>query len=230
MSAKDIVVSATARLFNQKDPAVVDEYFGPVYVQHSALGPDGVDGLRGLIARLPATSSYDLVRVIADGDLIVTEGLFTGFAAVPLTGYDVWRVVDGRVVEHWDALGPVATHAAAEQVSAADGSAPGDLDDVPTNRALVSQWAERVLVGGDQSAASGYLPPDRDVMYDRRISYVAIHAVIAEGDLVYTRAEGEHNGPVIVNDVWRVHSGRIVEHWGLVAPVPEKLPHGNGAF
>ena len=36
--------------------------------------------------------------------------------------------------------------------------------------------------------------------------------------------------PVIVNDVWRVADGRIVERWGLVAPVPPSLPHVNGSF
>src|SRR5690349_13747726 len=104
MSTEAIVAAATERLFNQKDVSAVDDLFGPVYVQHSALAPDGVDGLRGLVSGLTAANGYELVRVIADEELAVTEGVFTGFAPVPLLGYDVWRVVDGRIVEHWDAL------------------------------------------------------------------------------------------------------------------------------
>lgn len=46
---------------------------GPVNVQHSAVNPDGTDGLTGLVAGLPPTSSYELIRVLADGDLVVTE-------------------------------------------------------------------------------------------------------------------------------------------------------------
>jgi predicted SnoaL-like aldol condensation-catalyzing enzyme len=225
LSAKEIVVSATERLFNQKDLAVVDEVFGPVYVQHSALGADGVEGLKGLVSRLPETSGYELVRVIADGELVVTEGVFTGFAPVPLTGYDVWRVVDGRVVEHWDALGAGATHAAS---GAGVSTGTGDS---AANKALVTEWAEKVLVGGDHAAASASVASESGIDVDGlTVSYVAIHAVIAEGDLVYTRAEGELDGPVIVNDVWRVEGAKIVEHWGLVAPVPREFPHGNGAF
>jgi predicted SnoaL-like aldol condensation-catalyzing enzyme len=204
--------------------------FGPVYVQHSALGPDGVRGLKGLVAQLPKSSSYQLVRVLGDGGLVVTEGLFTGFAPVPLTGYDVWRVVDGRIVEHWDALGPVATHSVADQTSSHGEAASVTPGDVAANKTLVSGWAEKVLVGGDQLAASTYLAADRDVQYDRAVSYTAIHAIIADGNLVYTRAEGDHDGPVVVNDVWRVDGGRIVEHWGLIAPVPQNLPHDNGPF
>lgn len=227
MSAKEIVVSATERLFNQKDLTVVDEVFGPVYVQHSALGSDGVEGLKGLVGRLPGSSGYELVRVIADGELVVTEGVFTGFAPVPLTGYDVWRVVDGRVVEHWDALGPGVTH------STADSPAQVNPVEVATGKSLVAEWAEKVLVGGDRTAATAYLSADDGgvgVEYDESISYLAIHAVIAEGDLVYTRAEGELDGPVIVNDIWRVEGAKIVEHWGLVVPVPKEFPHTNGAF
>ncbi|GAA2231543.1 nuclear transport factor 2 family protein [Herbiconiux moechotypicola] len=224
MSAKEIVTSAVERLFNQKDLVVVDEVFGPVYVQHSALGPDGVDGLKGLIGRLPAASGYELVRALADGELVVTEGVFTGFAPVPLTGYDVWRLVDGRVVEHWDALGAAATHATGEESGAGSG-------DVAVNRSFVAGWVENGLIGGDPDAVAASVGEGgRDAFVDPALVYSALHAVIADGDLVYTRSEGSLEGPVIINDVWRVKDGRIVERWGLVAPVPAEFPHSNGAF
>lgn len=223
MSEKAVVVEATEQLFNRKDTRIVDESFGPVYVQHSALGADGVDGLKVLVSSLPDTAGYELVRVIADGELVVTEGVFTGFAPVPLTGYDVWRVVDDRIVEHWDALGPVATHSARADAAA-------DAETVGANRALITDWAERVLIGGDHSSLGDDVAPDAAATVDDSLGYVAVHAVIAENDLVYTRSEGEKDGPVVVNDVWRIADGRIVEHWGLVAPVPTSLPHGNGTF
>lgn len=223
MSAKGIVTQATKQLFNRKDTAIVDQVFGPVYVQHSALGADGVDGLKVLVSSLPETAGYSLTRIIADGDLVVTEGVFTGFAPVPLTGYDVWRVAEDRIVEHWDALGPVVTHSSNTDVQT-------DSDTVAANRALVTEWATRVLVGGDHQADEDYISAGAGVSYDESLTYGTVHAVLAEQDVVYTRAEGEKDGPVIINDIWRVANGRIVEHWGLVAPVPQSLPHSNGAF
>ncbi|WHT23202.1 hypothetical protein N8J89_19640 [Crossiella sp. CA-258035] len=41
-------------------------------------------------------------------------------------------------------------------------------------------------------------------------------------------AEGEFGVPVAYWDLFRVHSGRIVEHWDVIAPVPSALPHDNG--
>jgi predicted SnoaL-like aldol condensation-catalyzing enzyme len=159
--------------------------------------------------------------VLADGDLVVTEGVFQGFAPVPLIGYDVWRVSGGRIVEHWDALGPNGTRAQIDAPSV--DSAPVD-----ENGGLVREWVSRVLVGADRSAIENFATSDALIPSDLR--YVALHAVIADGDVVYTRSEGERDGAVIINDVWRVDGGRIVERWGLVAPVPATLPHSNGAF
>lgn len=223
MSAKDVVSKATEQLFNRKDTAIIDHVFGPVYVQHSALGADGVDGLKALVSSLPETTAYALTRIMADSDLVVTEGEFTGFAPVPLTGYDVWRVVDDRIVEHWDALGPAATHSMTTDVETSG-------DTAAANRALVTAWVERALVGGDHRADEHYVAAGAEVTHDTSLVYRTVHSVIADKDLVYTRAEGEKDGPVIINDMWRVADGRIIEHWGLVAPVPERLPHGNGAF
>lgn len=222
MSTEEIVVAATERLFNQKDLSAVGDLFGPVYVQHSALAPDGIDGLRGLVSRLTEANGYELVRVIADGDLAVTEGVFTGFAPVPLAGYDVWRVEDGRIVEHWDALGPLAG-ASVSTNAARDAAA-----DTDASRSLVSAWVREALIGGAAEAWSDSVASD--LRLTEGVVYSALHTVIAEGDLVYTRSEGVAATPVIVNDVWRVADGRIVERWGLVAPVPPSLPHGNGSF
>lgn len=221
MTPQELVVEATERLFNGKDLTAVDELFGPVYVQHSALGPDGTEGLKRLVASLPSTSGYELIRVLADGDLVVTEGVFQGFAPVPLIGYDVWRVSDGRIVEHWDALGPDGTRARRDAVPAA--SAPVD-----ENRELATQWVRSVLVGGDHSSIGRFTTSEAVVPND--LTYVALHAVIADGNLVYTRSEGDRGGAVIINDVWRFEDGRIVERWGLIAPVPATMPHANGAF
>lgn len=222
MSTEEIVLAATERLFNQKDLSAVDDLFGPLYVQHSALAPDGLAGLRGLVSQLTDANGYQLVRVIVEGDLAVTEGIFTGFAPIPLLGFDVWRVDDERIVEHWDALGP-RVGAGASEGTVADSEA-----DAAANSAVVSAWVQDVLVDGRDRASSPAVAAG--VAPAEGVTYSALRMVIAQGDLVYTRSEGMTDVPVIVNDVWRVAGGRIVERWGLVAPVPAELPHGNGAF
>ncbi|TQK17716.1 putative SnoaL-like aldol condensation-catalyzing enzyme [Microbacterium sp. SLBN-154] len=56
---------------------------------------------------------------------------------------------------------------------------------------------------------------------------------IADGDLValhyrVTMAPGDRGMAVV--DIFRVEAGRIVEHWDVVQPVPEKAANANGMF
>jgi hypothetical protein len=49
---------------------------------------------------------------VADGDLVMVNGRYTGWGAKPMVAVDIFRVKDGKVVEHWDVM--------QEEVSAAD--------------------------------------------------------------------------------------------------------------
>ncbi|MBN9239924.1 MAG: hypothetical protein BGO97_09505 [Micrococcales bacterium 70-64] len=220
--AKTIVTAAVSRLFGQKDASAIDEYFGPVYVQHSALGVDGLEGVRTLVASLPANFAYELVRVIADGDLVVTHGLYFGFGPAPVVGFDVWRVDGaGRIVEHWDALAPAS---GPDPRAAVDGpTEPQQAESGEQNRALV--------LGDLESAADLVQHAPAYAMAPGATTNVVVRQSIAEGDLVFTRAAGEVGGAAaILNDLWRIENGAAVEHWTLVAPVPATLPHDNGVF
>ncbi|QFQ99837.1 hypothetical protein F9278_30895 [Streptomyces phaeolivaceus] len=50
------------------------------------------------------------------------------------------------------------------------------------------------------------------------------------GDLVLLQSEGEFGVPVAYWDLFRVADGKIVEHWDVIAEVPDELPHANGLF
>jgi predicted SnoaL-like aldol condensation-catalyzing enzyme len=60
--------------------------------------------------------SLDIKRAVAEGELIVTHSLLKtspedrGTAAV-----DIFRLEEGKVVEHWDVLQPVPESAANDQ-------------------------------------------------------------------------------------------------------------------
>jgi len=51
---------------------------------------------------------YDTVHmVLPQGDMVlaVSEGSFGG---VPTSYYDLWRVEDGKIAEHWDVMETIA--------------------------------------------------------------------------------------------------------------------------
>ncbi|MEV0230445.1 nuclear transport factor 2 family protein [Nonomuraea sp. NPDC050786] len=79
------------------------------FIEHSPGNPSGRDAFIEFVANSPvARSRLDLKRVIAEDDhvvlhyLMMPPGSERGIAVV-----DVWRLVDGQVVEHWDVVQPV---------------------------------------------------------------------------------------------------------------------------
>jgi predicted SnoaL-like aldol condensation-catalyzing enzyme len=109
---KSTVVAFFTRAFNDHEPAdAVARYVGPKYIQHNPDTPDGaaafIDSTTKLITVCPALS-VEVKRVIAEGDLVVTHDLVRrsaddrGFA-----GIDIFRLENGKIVEHWDARQPV---------------------------------------------------------------------------------------------------------------------------
>jgi len=242
MNAKQTVLDAVAAVFGDRDLTAVDRYFGPVYKQHSALGADGTEGLKTLIKGLPADFAFRALRVIVDGDVVVTHGLYEGFGPAPIAGFDVWRVVDGRIVEHWDALAPVGGQTPEDTAPVEGQTEPGDVDQTSNNRVLVTDWVRRVLIEGEEKVddfvSLGSVDRSRAGAPIRiptsaageLIPYTTLHQVIAEGDLVFTRVEGAGEPSLILNDLWRVSAGRIVERWSVVAAVPAQLAHTNGSF
>jgi predicted SnoaL-like aldol condensation-catalyzing enzyme len=60
-----------------------------------------------------------------------------------------------------------------------------------------------------------------------------IKRVIAEGDLVvlhvHSKMNKEDRGVAII-DIFRVEKGKIVEHWDVLQPIPEKSANNNTMF
>jgi len=105
---KKIVIDFYDKALNQKDYEAAAKYFGPRYIQHNPNVPNGPDGLKGLVTllkeKLPNSRS-EIKRVIAEGDLVmlhvhsVREPGQRGTAIV-----DIFRLENGKIVEHWDVL------------------------------------------------------------------------------------------------------------------------------
>jgi predicted SnoaL-like aldol condensation-catalyzing enzyme len=57
--------------------------------------------------------------------------------------------------------------------------------------------------------------------------------VVAEGDMVvihsHTQRNPQDRGMAQV-DIFRVHDGKISEHWDVIQPIPETSVSGNGMF
>ena len=106
------MVTFFTHAFNDKQPEdAVAKYAGPQYIQHNPDTPDGaaafVESTKKFIAQFPGVS-VEIRRVIAEGDFVVTHDLVKlSPGDRGLAGIDIFRLENGRIVEHWDARQPV---------------------------------------------------------------------------------------------------------------------------
>ena len=102
-SNKDIVRDVLKRAFIDRDPTVVEQYFGANYKQHNPVLPDGPSAIAGMIPTLTSLT-YEPGMAVADGNLVMVHGRYTGWGPKPMVAVDIFRVEDGKVMEHWDVM------------------------------------------------------------------------------------------------------------------------------
>lgn len=109
---RETVRNFLADVMQNQHPEKTPEYFdGDAYIQHNTAIADGVSGLGAALAAMAEQGIamiYDTVHmVLAQGDMVlaVSEGTFGG---APTSYYDLWRVEDGKIAEHWDVMETIA--------------------------------------------------------------------------------------------------------------------------
>lgn len=93
-----------------------EKYVAPAYIQHNPIASDGRDAAINALAPYFASQpnmKHEIQRIIVDGDLAAvhvraTNGPNDRGAAV----VDMFRLADGKIVEHWDVIQPVPAQSA----------------------------------------------------------------------------------------------------------------------
>jgi predicted SnoaL-like aldol condensation-catalyzing enzyme len=93
-----------------------EQFLGETYIQHNPQTPDGpeafVAAIEGMHGAAPDFSG-EVKRAIGEDDLVVLHSHVKMSAEDPGTAVvDIFRVADGKVVEHWDVLQPIPAEAA----------------------------------------------------------------------------------------------------------------------
>lgn len=93
-------------------PEKTPDYFdGDTYIQHNTGIADGLSGLGAALAAMAEQNIqmiYNTVhQVLAQGNFVlaVSEGTF---GDAPTSYYDLWRVENGKIAEHWDVMETIA--------------------------------------------------------------------------------------------------------------------------
>ena len=109
---RKVVAGFVGDVLRGENPDKLTSYYdGDKYIQHNTAIADGLSGLGAALAAM-AEQGIAMVynkthMVLADGDygLACSEGTFGG---VPTTYYDLFRVENGFIAEHWDVMETLA--------------------------------------------------------------------------------------------------------------------------
>ena len=115
--AKGVVLAFFDLAFVRREPAqAAERHLGANYTQHNPTAPDGAavfpDLINGLFGMAPE-ASFHLKRAVAEGDLVVLHyNMKMAPEDLGQAVVDIFRVEDGRIVEHWDVMQPVPAESA----------------------------------------------------------------------------------------------------------------------
>ena len=101
---KALVLAGIKGVFIDLDPTVLDRLFSADYQQHNPQIPNGTAAIKALLGKLPADFKYEPGLVVAEGDYVAIHGRYFGWRPKPMMAVDIFRVANGKIVEHWDVM------------------------------------------------------------------------------------------------------------------------------
>ena len=253
---KAIATAGMKALFVDFDAAAATELLAEDYIQHNPGVPTGAAPLIGFLPALKESGlKLTTYRLISEGDLVVAHNLYENaqaFGSETLVAFDVFRVEDGKLAEHWDNLAPLAEPNPSGRTQLDGPTEITDLDKTAENKALVTGFVETILMKGEVDRITDFISTEAyhqhnsgiadgldglgaalAVMAEQGLSmvYTDLHLALAEGNFVFTASEGRlGDAPTAFFDLFRVEDGKIVEHWDVVSDIPNEMAHDNGKF
>ena len=104
---KQIVTKAYQGIFGDLDTTAVDEYISNNFIQHNPTIADGPQGVKALVQRLASQGipkqKITFKHVIAEGDIVILHSRY-GMAGKEWRFIDIYRIENGKIAEHWDAM------------------------------------------------------------------------------------------------------------------------------
>ena len=252
LSKKEKVI-ALLNTFNTGDQTPIS-YINPAkYIQHNLAVGDGLAGFGEVMKQAPEGGfKANVIRAFEDGDFVATHTEYDFFG--PKIGFDVFRFENGLIVEHWDNLIEIMPANPSGHTQIDGEISISDKDKTESNKALVTDFVNTILVNGEMDKVASYFDGDNYIQHNPSVAdglsglgaaikamaeqgvamkYNTVHNVIGEGNFVLTLSEGEFGGkPTSYYDLFRVEDGKIAEHWDVIETImPEsERKNNNGKF
>ncbi|KAB1160764.1 hypothetical protein F7018_02500 [Tenacibaculum aiptasiae] len=253
---KGIAQKAQEAFFKDYSVDGVKKYFAKNYIQHNPHVPTGIEPVLGFLPVLKeGKTTYTTHRILQDGDFIVFHNSYHNaepFGGKEVVAFDVWRMENGKVAEHWDNITVKVDNTASGRSQVDGETAITDIDKTKANKEIVTNFVNDVLFGKAPQKITEYVSSEEYLQHNPMVKdgltglneaieyltsqnnmfkYQKLHKVLGEGNFILTMSEGEWNGkPQAFYDLFRLKNGKIVEHWDVIQEIPSEMAHKNGKF
>lgn len=255
-SPKTIAKDGMDAIFRTHDLEAVNTLLTDDYIQHNPGVPTGKDPILGFVPILKESgTTFKTHRVIQDGNLVAMHNTYDNaqpFGAEKIVSFDVFRIENGKLAEHWDCINPIAPANSSGRLQYDGATEITDLDKTEANKTLVKNFIDDILFGKNPDKMTEYISTEEYLQHNSAIAdgldglgaaleylasqndmfqYEKVHRVIGEGNFVLTVSEGMwHGKKQAFYDLFRIDNSKIVEHWDVIQEVPAEMAHNNGMF
>ncbi|MUH72265.1 hypothetical protein [Psychrosphaera haliotis] len=225
------------------------------YTQHNLSVGDGISGFGAVLQQIPkGEAKAKVIRAIQDGDYVALHTKYNFFG--PKSGFDIFRFDNGLIVEHWDNLQEISKPNPSGRTQFDGITNIVDLDKTNANKALVRDFVQEILIGGNMATISNFIGAKESDYLQHNVAVadgleglssalVALakagkpmvfeknHLIIGEGNFVLSVSEGLFmNQKVSFYDLFRIENNKIVEHWDTIESIPSRSEwkNENGKF
>jgi len=218
------------------------------YIQHNLAVGDGLAGFGAVLQHAPEGGfKANVVRSFQDGDYTFSHTIYDFFG--PKIGFDIFRFENGKIVEHWDNLAEITPNNPSNHSQTDGATTITDLNKTETNKALVKDFVNTILIKGEFDKLTNYFEGDNYIQHNSAIAdglsglgeaieamskngitmvYDTNHKVLGEGNFVLSVSEGKFAGKhTSFYDLFRIDNGKIAEYWDIIETILPASEHKN---
>lgn len=223
---KQKVLSFYKQIVGQRKTELIPEFIVEDYKQHNPTVKQGRAGITEMINYLktlpppPEGAKSPVIRAIQEGDFVITH-LDIQFMGKRMAVIDLFKLKDGMLTEHWDAIQPLPDESG-KTITSTNGTVEIDHSALAENsKHIVSFYYNAVInkASSQQFIHPGYVNHD-SVIAERQD--VKLYRVIAEGDFVVVQSQFNRMGKwFVLYEIFRVANDKITEHWAIEQAAPD---------
>lgn len=247
ISNKQRVLSFYKLIVGQRKAELIPEFVREDYIQHNRTAKQGRAGITAMInylKTLPPPSveaKSPIVRAIQEGDFVVTH-LDIQFMGKRMAVIDFFKLKDGMLAEHWDAIQEMPDQTGLAVTSTNGNSEIDKHASAENSKYIVEEFYKAVISKQTPVLISQFIKPDY-IEHDPEIigsgkslvNYlcddigreIKLHRLIGEGDYVAAQSKFKSGGKLFaLYEIFRVEDNKIAERWS----VKQSIPEGDSMF